>query len=183
MKKLIYLLLLAVLFVSCNKDEILTSADRNVISEDPSNPFEELIVLLNVKTSDSSYLVVKSIDSVTIFVNNLFWTKMNTDTIDTSYINKFVVGNMYQTRNKLNYLIVANQTIDQPDYSTAGDYARYLNALYELKPGEYACLIESFQITFNDNTTRKYQPNEYRIFKVVENSRSVFVGEIELNID
>ncbi|MFY8108840.1 MAG: hypothetical protein ACOVO9_07605 [Bacteroidia bacterium] len=183
MKKLIYILLLGLFIISCKKSDTLSSAERNVVSNSSSNPFKELLILINIKTSDSSYLVVKSIDSVNIFINNYYWTKINTEILDTSKVDKILIGNKYQTKNKINYLIIANQDIKQPEYTTAGDFAKYLNATYELKPGEYVCFIESFQLTFNDNTTKKYYPLKYTTFKVIENSRSAYVGEIEIKID
>jgi hypothetical protein len=183
MKRLIYFLLIGLLVISCEKDDSLSSADRNVVSEDGSIPFEELLILINVKTTDGTYLVVKSIDSVSIYINNYYWTKINSQTLDTSKIDKQTVGNKYLTENKINYLVIANQDIEQPDYNTAGEFALYLNAAYELKPGEYACLIESFQITFNDNSIKTYYPFDYKTFKVEKNKRSAFVGEIEIKID
>ncbi len=183
MKKLIYILLLGLFIISCKKSDTLSSAERNVVSNSSNNPFKELLILINIKTSDSSYLVVKSIDSVNIFINNYYWTKINTEILDTSKVDKILVGNKYQTKNKINYLIIANQDINQPEYTTAGDFAKYLNATYELKPGEYVCFIESFQLTFNDNSTKKYYPLKYTTFKVIENSRSAYVGEIEIKID
>lgn len=183
MKELIYFLLIGLLLVSCDIDDSLSSADRNVVSEDGVIPFEELLILVNIKTTDSTYLVVKSVDSVSIFINDFYWTKINSQPLDTSKVDKQPVGNKYLSDNKINYLIIANQDIEQPDYNTAGEFAQYLNSAYELKPGEYACLVESFQITFNDNSIKTYYPYEYKIFKVEQNLRSAFVGEIEIRID
>ncbi|WP_423129003.1 hypothetical protein [Gaoshiqia sp. Z1-71] len=184
MKKLIYFLLTGLLLVNCsNDDSFISSADRNVVSDDRSVSFEELLILINLKSTDSTYLVVKSIDSVNIFINNYYWAKINSQTLDTSKVDKFLVGNKYQSRNKINYLVIANQDIEQPAYETAGEFARYLNAAYELKPGEYACLIESFQLTFSDLSTKKYFPHEYAVFKVEQNSRSAFAGEIEIKLN
>jgi hypothetical protein len=182
MKRLFYFLLIGLLAVSC-EDRSNNSAEINVVSEDGSVPFEELLILINIKTTDSTYLVVNSIDSVSIFINNFYWTKINSESLDTSKVDKYLVGNKYQTDNKINYLIIANQDIEQPDFTTAGEFAQYLNAVHVLKPGEYACLIESFQITFSDNSTKTYYPLEYTTFKVEENSRSAFVGEIEIILD
>lgn len=182
MKKTICLVLIALLLLNCTKDDYLNSADRNVITEDGSIPFEELLILINLKTTDSTYLAVQSIDSVNIFINNKYWTKINSQTIDLTKVEKSVVGNKYVTDHKINYLVVANQDIEEPDYTTAGEFAQYLNAAYELAPGEYACLIESFQVTFNDQTIKKFYPFEYKAFKVEQNLRSAFVGEIELKI-
>lgn len=183
MKRLIYYLLIGLLVGSCEKDDSLSSADRNVVSEDGSIPFEEILILVNIKTTDSTYLVVKSVDSVSVYINNYYWTQINSQTLDTSKVDKQLVGNKYITDNKINYLIIAKQYIEQPDYNTAGEFAQYLNAAYELKPGEYVCLIESFQVTFNDNSTKTYYPFEYTTFKVEQNLRSAFVGEIEIKID
>lgn len=184
MKKLIYFLLVGLLLVNCGEDNsFISNADRNVVSDDGAVPFEKLLILINLRSTDSTYLVVKSIDSVNIFINNYYWAKINSQALDTSKVDKFLVGNKYQSRNKINYLVIANQDIEQPAYNTAGEFARYLNAAYELKPGEYACLIESFRLTFSDQTTKKYFPLEYIAFKVEQDSRSAFVGEIEIKIN
>ena len=169
--------------MSCQKDGSLNSADRNVVSEEESTQFEELLILVSIKTTDSTYLVVESIDSVNIFVNDFYWANVSSDPINTANVDKFTVGNMTVTTDKLNYLIVAEQEIEDPDFTVAGDFAEYLNSFYDLDAGEYACFIESFQVTFNDNSTKKYYPLTYEIFKVEENTRSAFVGEFEIKID
>lgn len=182
MKRLFFFFIASLLFVSCDNDSS-NSAYNNVVTDDNTIPFEELLLIVNVKLTDNSYLVVKSIDSLNIFVNNYYWAKLNSESLDVSKVNKIEVDNHYETNKKIDYLVIANRDINQPDYTTAGDFAKYLNDYYELKPGEYACLIESFQVTFNDNTTKKYYPLVYKAFKIEEDSRSAFVGEIELNID
>lgn len=182
MKYLIYLFI-GLLIMGCETYDPLSSADRNVVSEDGTVPFEELLLLINLKTSDNKYLVVKSIDSVNIYINNVYWSKINSQTIDTSKIDKSSDGNKSLSENKINYLIIANQDIEQPDYTTAGEFAKYLNSAYVLQPGEYVCLIESFQVTLDDNMTFKYYPFEYKTFKVEQNMRSAFVGEIEIKIN
>ncbi len=182
MNKFIFLFLMVLLTVSCD-EENQNVATRNVVSEDGSVPFQELILLLNIKASDSTYLVVKSIDSVNLYVNNRYWAKVNSDTLDTSKINKVVLGNTYVSSSKINYLVKARQDIEESEFTTAGEFAQFLNLSLVLKPGEYACFVESFQITFNDNTTKTYYPFLYEIFKVEKDVRSAYVGEIELKID
>lgn len=183
MRRLICFSLIGLLVLSCDQDDALSSFDRNVVSENGTVPFEELLILIHIKTTDSTYLVVESVDSVSIYVNNFHWTKTNSQALDTSKVAKQTVDNKYIADEKINYLIIANQDIEQPDFNTAGEFAQYLNSAYELSPGEYACLIESFQITFNDNSKITYYPFQYTTFKVEENSRSAFVGEIEIKID
>ncbi|MDR1182477.1 MAG: hypothetical protein LBL13_10920 [Bacteroidales bacterium] len=187
LKQFVYLILCITLLFGCSKrseEDSSTSAERNVVSDETTTSFKEILMLINLKTTDSTFLVVKSIDSVTIFVNNKFWSQSSSQSIDINNIEKSVNGNKYETNNKLNYLLIAEQTdTEKPDYLRAGDFAQYLNESLDLKPGHYACLIESFQVTFNDNTVRKYYPFEYRIFKVEPDSKSSSLGEIELKIN
>jgi hypothetical protein len=182
MKKLIYLLMIGLLTASCEKDDGLSPPQRNVISDEEKIPFEELLLLINIKTSDSTWLVVSSVDSVKIFINEHYWTKTNSQPIDTSKVAKTNIGNTSVASSKLNYLIIADQDIGEPDYNTAGEFAQYLNAAYELPPGEYACFIESLQVTLHDNTAHKYYPMQYSTFRIEQNLKSIFLGEIEIAI-
>lgn len=183
MKKFISILFIIFLFIGCDGNDDYYDGNMNVISESEDVPFKEIIFLVNLKTNDSTYVVVKEIDSINIYVNTLSWAKLNSASIDTTKISKFVVNNRFESNNKISYLVVAKQKISQINFNTAGDYAQYLNSLYELQPGEYACLIESFQITLNDSTTVKFYPYSYKSFRVEPNMRSVFIGEFDINID
>jgi len=165
MKKIFSLLLLGIFLIGCNLDDN-SSADLNVISDIKDIPFKEIIFLINLKTNDSNYVVVKEIDSINIYVNTFAWAKLNSACIDTTKISKFIVNNRFESNNKISYLVVAKQELTQSNFNTAGDYAQYLNSLYELQPGEYACLIESFQNTLNDSTTVKYYSYFYKSFRV-----------------
>lgn len=181
MKKYLIPLLLFFTILGCGKEDNFDGS-RAVVSDSKNVPFEELLLLINLKTSDSSYLVIPSIDSVNLFVNNFYWSTKNSVVLDTSNIEKYALNNMFHTSNKLNYLVLAKKADLQTNFNTAGEYAHYLNSLYQLKPGEYACLINSFQILLNDNTIKTYHPITYKTFKVEGNSYSAFVGEIEIKL-
>ncbi|MDD4575019.1 MAG: hypothetical protein PHI36_01180 [Bacteroidales bacterium] len=181
MKKLLIPILIFFTVLGCGKDNNFDGR-RAVVSDSEKIPFEELLLLINLKTSDSSYLVIPSIDSVNLFVNNFYWSTKNSVVLDTSNIEKYALNNMFHTSNKLNYLVLAKKADLQTNFNTAGEYAHYLNSLYQLKPGEYACLINSFQILLNDNTIKTYHPITYKTFKVEGNSYSAFVGEIEIKL-
>ena len=180
MKK-IALLALSLLLFSCSKDEF-DNASRNVVTEDGATSFEDLLLLISIKASDSSYLVVNSIDSLNIFVNGKHWAKTNSNQIDTSLIEYYSTANMNVSGDIVNYLVVSDQEIEDPEMPTAGAYADYLNAVYQLSAGEYACYIESFQLEFKDGTTETFYPMTYRIFDVEEKEKTVFVGEFEFKI-
>lgn len=182
MKKIFFIALLISSLWSCRKEDSSYDSTKNVVSKTQTIAFEELLLLINLKTSDTSYLVVPNIDSVSLFVNEHHWSTKNSVTIDTSNIEKFISNNRYNTRNKLNYLILAKKSNVNTNFTTAGEYAQYLNSLLELKPGEYACLINSFQIRSIDNSIQTYYPLSYKVFKVEENNYSAFVGEIEIKL-
>lgn len=183
MKKLLISIALILVFYGCSKDESLNTAQRNVVSEDGSISLKELLVLINIKTNDSTYLVVESIDSVKMFVNNTFWSMRSSSIIDTTKIDKIVEGNRFITDKKLSYLLISEQEQNDSTFLTAGDFAAYLNSLLQLKPGEYACFIESFQIKFNDQSIKRYYPFQYQTFKVEANNQTAFVGEFNFLID
>lgn len=183
MKKFIFIFLIALYFIGCEGNDDYSSENMNVISESEDIPFKEIIFLINLKTNDSTYVVVQNIDSINIYVNTYPWATVNSSSIDTTKIEKFIVSNRFESNNKISYLVVAKQEIYQTNFNTAGDFAQYLNSLYELQPGEYACLIQSFQITLNDSSIVEYYPYIYKSFRVEPNMRSVFIGEFDINID
>ena len=183
MKKIISILFLTSILFSCQRDgERDYNPQSDVISETEVLNLEEIFFLLNVKTSDSTYLVVKSIDSIRLFINTTLWSVCSSESIDTTYVDKKTSGNRWYSDKKINYLVVAQKNIEKPEFATAGDYAEYLNAIHILKQGEYALLIESFKITFNDNTSKRFYPYEYSIVTLEKNQRNLYAGEIELNI-
>ena len=177
------IILLSINLVSCEDiDSDYSSSPSNVVDYDNAITFQEMFMLVSIKTSDSTYLVVESIDSLNIFVNNQFWAKTNSNTIDTEYIIKTDSNNYSYTKNKLNFLVVSKQQALLSDFSTIGDYAKYLNDQISLKEGQYACLIESFQVTFKDGTRKKFSPYAYTIFTVEPDTYNAYLGEIELKI-
>ncbi len=176
------IILTSVFLISCEVNSDENSYPSNVVDYDNSTSFEELFMLVSIKTSDSTYLVTKSIDSITIFVNNEFWSISNSSTIDTEDIVKTETSNYSYSNNKLNYLVVAKQQALTSDFSTIGDYAKYLNDQVTLNNGQYACLIASFQVTLNDGTRKKFAPYSYTIFTVESNTQNAYLGEIELKI-
>lgn len=182
-KRLFYIVLAVLTLTGCSGEDELNDADRNVVSGDDTVNIEELLLFISVKITDDAYLVIQSVDSINIYINNRYWNKTNSEPLDTSKIDKQLVGNQYVSANKIAYLVMAPQDIKEPDFDTAGDFADYLNATYELEPGDYACFIESFQLTLADNTVKTYYPMQYISFTVDENSKSAFIGEIELKID
>jgi len=112
MKKIFALMLLGIFIIGCNDDDY-SSENLNVISDSQDVPFKEIIFLVNLKTNDSTYVVVKEIDSINIYVNTFSWAKLNSASIDTTKISKFIVNNRFESNNKISYLVVAKQALTQ----------------------------------------------------------------------
>ena len=123
MKKLLIPILIFFTVLGCGKDNNFDGR-RAVVSDSEKIPFEELLLLINLKTSDSSYLVIPSIDSVNLFVNNFYWSTKNSVVLDTSNIEKYALNNMFHTSNKLNYLVLAKKADLQTNFNTAGEIGR-----------------------------------------------------------
>lgn len=137
-----------ILLSGCSKkDDDLSSAAKNVVSEEKRIDFRELLLFVNLKAADGSYLVVKSVDSIAVYINNFHWATISSEPVDTTKIDKSVSGNRLLTSHKINYFSLATRHAEeQPDYTTAGDFAQYLHSLLSLENGEYVCFIESFTV-------------------------------------
>lgn len=182
MKKILYCLCIALVLISCDKESTDRVA-RNVVSASGDIAFEEILLLLNVKTQNEKYLVAESVDSIKIYINDFYWNTVTSVPLDISNIDKEQADDKYIADDKVNYLVISGREYNFPDFTTAGEIAQYLNSFYDLTPGEYVCFIESFSITFLDGSTQKFYPYAYTAFKVEKNSRSAFVGEITLKIE
>lgn len=174
------LILIGLACLSCEKSD--SSAARNTVIQDGSNVFEELSMLINLKSSDSSYVLVEKIDSVKLKVGDFFEVKTSSGSVDTTIFNSYPSGDFNVTGQKVNYLVLARPSLEPQDFSTAGEYADYLNKLLELKTGEYVCLLESIWISLADGTKRQYFPHVYTTFTVFEGAVTAYAGEITIEI-
>lgn len=183
MKQLLFCALMACyLFVSCDNEDGYSDSPNNVVDYGNSITFQEMFMLINIKTSDSTYLITESIDSLNIYVNNQFWASSRSNTVDTKHVVKTDSANYSHSKNKLNYLVVSKQQALLSDFKTVGDYSQYINNQISLKDGQYACLIESFQVKLNDGTKKTFAPYTYTIFTVDPDMHNAYLGEIELKI-
>lgn len=182
MNKILYCLCIALVLISCDK-ESADRVSRNVVSTSDDIAFEEILLLLNIQTENEKYLVVESINSIRLYINDFYWNTATSMPLDISNIDKEQVDDRYVTDDKVNYLVISDREDNFPDFTTAGEISQYLNSIYDLAPGEYVCFIESFKINFLDGSVQTFYPYEYTAFKIDKNSRSAFVGEITLKID
>lgn len=184
MRKFLLFFLATYLLFACSGEGEDAGIAPNVVSNGSLNQLEELVLLFSLKTNDDRFLVTPKIDSVSVYINNIHWSVVNSELVDISKIDKTLEGNMYVSPKKLSYLVLARENvIENPDFSRAGEVADYLNDLYELRPGQYACFIESFQLEFEDGTRQTYYPYEYKTFRLAQSMVSIAVNEFEIDIN
>lgn len=182
--KLLIFSILMLIIVSCSKSEdSYSDGDSNVVSDTKTISFKELVLLLSIQNPDSTFLVVERIDSLMLYVDDKFWAKINSVSLDTTTIDKDLNGNRFSSNDKVSYLVLSDQDSVVTKFVYAIQYAQFLNTLLELQPGEHACFLQSFMIKFNDGTYKKYYPNIYKIFNVEANTQSAFVGEFNIKIN
>ena len=175
------LLLGFMIFISCGDEN---SPTNSVVSEDRMIPFSQILMRLEVKTGDSSYLVMDKLDSVKLLVNGQRWSTSSTEVLDTSKIAKSLRNNFFVSSQPLNYMLIAPYEADDTEaFSTAGEYADYLNLLQSLRPGEYACFWESFSIRGKDGSVNTYYPQQYQTFSVEEGHSSAFAGTLTYKLN
>ncbi len=173
---------LGVLFVSsCQKSDYQEASD-NIVSSVSNNRFEKLLILVNLKNTDSTYVLTEQVDSVEIYLNDQFLGSFTSSAVDVDLIASFPMENLNVTTQKINYLIQAEQDYSLIEVNTAGDYAAILNEHFEILPGDYVVLIKRFRMNDNTETPIEYFPYYYSNFTVESQSSSVYLGEITIEI-
>jgi len=175
-KYILYFLILSTVY-SCTKGDY---QNNKIISEDDEIYVENLLMLINIQNSDSTYLITHRIDSLSIYINDSLWGYFSSSEIDTAKINKEQSGNYFFSNNKQNYFFIGN-VLAENEFETVGDYATFMNAYNTLKPGD--CMIESYQIVDINGLRKTFYPYKYFPFSVEENVGSMYIGEINLNFN
>lgn len=177
-----YLLIYVLLFCcfSCATED---GINPNVTSESELNGSSSLNMLLSIQVEDSSYIVTHQIDSIEIRINDSLWGYFESTFLDTSVVEKNNSGNYFSSEYKMEYLVMGTAEEKDVTFSTAGDYARYLNGIEEIKPGTYICLIRSFVLTDLYGKRKKYYPMKYVPFTIESGEQSIFIGSITLEIN
>ena len=172
------LLVLLLASFACNDDDP-NGPTRNIVG-DGELALEELLIVINLKASDSTYWVPRSIDSVRIRINNMYWTEATAVSPDVRQLDTELVDGRLVASRKVGYFVSASQSEEPPAFETAKDYVDYLAGMFEAGPGEYLCYIDAFVATFENGTTQKFYPNQFKPFVVERDKRSVFVGEFDI---
>jgi len=189
MKKLLFVVLILLLFIQCSKQDYSPYSYTNestIYSESKTTQFRELVVIIDpyiLIGSEKKYIVTDTIRNVTIKISDKLWGKYNSFGIDTSIFIKEKLTNIYTTSTVTKYSIIAPYRTNSDILKTAGEYSDLLNNYLTLEPGTYICQIESFDIQQIDGTIKKVRPFIVVPVEVKENSQSALVGEFDVQIN
>lgn len=166
---------------NCTKNDY-EKANGNIIDNDPGVEFKELLILVNIKNSDSTYVISEQLDSMEIYVNGSFFGTFSSSVVDTGLISTQSVDNFDVTSQKVEYLVQARPNYSLVEANSAGDFAEIMNGKYEFLPGDYVLLLKGFQMEDNTGTLVQYYPYLYANFTILQESSTVYLGEITIEI-
>lgn len=188
--KLIPLCLLFLIFTCCDKEDVFTpytyQNESTIYSDGTSIQFREILltIKLYVQTGNGKkYLVTDSLLNVTIKMNEVVWGKFNSLSLDTSVIvnetfDKYLVSGI-----PLKYNVLARYQPAKPLLSTAGEYSNMLRSFLILEPGFYFCQVESFGIRLPTGEVKRVVPLISQTIEVSPETRSLYLGEYEVEIN
>lgn len=188
MKNLLFIFMIFLLFLGCKKSysPYSYSSESTIYSDSQTTQFKELDIIIepfvmigNLK----QYIVTDTIKNVRVKINDKIWGIYNSFGIDTSLFKKDGISNLYLTSTLTKYSVIASYSANNDTLKTAGEYAGLLNNYLTLKPGNYICEIESFEIKQIDGTIKKIKPFIVAPFEVKENYQSALLGEFEIQIN
>jgi hypothetical protein len=176
------------LMIGCSEDSTpySYSSESTIYSDSETTQFKELVLILKpyiLVGEEKQYIVTDTVKNVVIKVNDKSWGTFNSYDVDTSIFLKTLVTNFYTTSTTTKYSVVAEYTSNSGTLSTAGEYVELLNNYMNLKPGDYICEIESFEIKRNDGTVETIKPYIVTPIEVKENCQSTLVGEFEVQVN
>jgi hypothetical protein len=189
MRKLLFVIMIPLLFIGCDKKSYSPysySNESTIYSDSKTTQFRELVIIIDPYVligGIKKYIVTDTIKNVTIKISNKPWGVYNSFGIDTSVFVKEKLTNFYSTNTVTKYSIIAPFKTSSDTLKTAGEYSDLLNNYLTLEPGAYICQIESFDIKQIDGTIKKVKPFIVIPIEVKENSQSALVGEFEILIN
>jgi hypothetical protein len=181
--------ILPLLLFSCEEEDELTAYTYNSESTifNQSNQVQFREVLFTIKPylnagGTKKFIVTDTLLNVKVKMNNTLWSTAKSLAIDTAGVQKQTMGSFQVSDYNLKYSIIANYQPEKTTLTTAGEYSDLLRAYMNIEPGVYFCQVESFEIKLPDGTRRKVIPLISEMVVITTNTRSLFLGEFEVEI-
>lgn len=188
MKNIYILLLLAGGLLSCTKEDhspYAYTSESTIYSQSETTSFQEILFTIHpfvISNGQKEYVVADKITNIAVRVNNSTWGTFESMIIDTAKLEKSPFNNYMITDKQMNYTVIAAHQTEKDILTTAGEYADLINRYLTLKPGDYFCQIDSFDLKLKSGQVKKVYPFISVPLQVKENVRSAFIGEFEVQI-
>jgi hypothetical protein len=188
-KKFFIIILLIPWLISCEKESDLYpysyQNESTIYSSSTTLQFRE--ILLNIKpyiltAEGKRFVVTDSLLNVSIKMNETNWGVMNSLSLDTSAVQFEPHGFYNVCELPLKYNVLARYQPSNPVLNTAGQYADMLRSYLILEPGFYFCRVSSFQIRLTDGSLKTIPTLISENIEVSSNTRSLYIGEFEVEI-
>jgi len=188
MKNTLLILLLVGIFTSCEKEDnspYTYSSESTIYSDSETTMFKEILFIAKpyiVVNNQKKYIVAEYINNVSLKVNSAIWGTFQSLTVDTAQIDKEPIGNYFVSNNEMKYSVIASQQSEKDTLTTAGEYSDLINNFLTLKPGDYICQIDFFDIKLQNAQIKRVYPMITVPLVVKENVKSSFIGEFEIEL-
>jgi hypothetical protein len=176
----LYLIFLNLLLAGCEKENGtgLLSNDKSD-STSSSYTFQQISFLVSLHDLKYGYANLDKIDSIKVNVDGKYWGTFSSQIHDTSGITLLTTDNLGYSEFKIDYLIIAPYQSTMDQFHTVGDF---INNSSELTPGDHVCEVSEVKFKNFAGHWIEIKPQIFKEFRVIENTTSSFVGEIEIPI-
>jgi hypothetical protein len=180
---------LPLLFISCEKEDTLTGytyqSESTIFNQSNQVQFREVLFTIKpyiMAGGVKKFIVTDTLLNVKVKMNNTLWSTTKSLALDTSGVQKQTLGLFQVSDYNLKYSVIANYQPEKTVLTTAGEYSDLLRAYMNIEPGVYFCQVESFEIRLADGSRRKTVPLISEMVEITANTRSLFLGEFEVEI-
>jgi hypothetical protein len=187
--KLLFVLLSVCMLFNCTKDESLNgysyASESTIFSSESTVQFREVLLVIRpfILSGDTKkFIVSDSLLNVKVKMNNTLWSTVNSLSLDTSAVENEIYGNFVVTELPLKYSIIAKFVPEKTTLTTAGEYSDLLRKYMNIEPGVYFCQVESFEIKLSDGSLKKVVPLISEMIEITDKTRSLYLGEFEVEI-
>lgn len=188
-RTLFIILILTAVSQSCSEDPALNGysyfSESTIFSSDTSVTFREVLLVIRpfmLENSVKKYIVTDTLLNVRVKMNNTLWSVTRSLFLDTTAVEGSASGNFMVTDTPLKYSIIAGYQPQKDTLTTAGEYSELLRGFMIIEPGVYFCRVESFEFRMNDGNLKKVVPLISEMIEITEDTRSLFLGEFEVEI-
>ena len=167
-----------IIFNAC--DSSLPSSTSAIVNDNATASVEELLLELEIQQEDR-FVVLDSVKNIEVFINGEYWAIFDYKSPSQSRFDDLVEINDFLTTDlTFSHKLVLDYLTTAEEFTTAGEYADFIRNF--LQPGDYFCSIVSLFIYDQKGQAKELELFEDFLIKVESQEKSIYVGEIKVEI-